>query len=164
LPRTSTQASEEESQQRRKARFLDLNKIAKPQSYEGWIKRQKKEQPASHIFDESVWYVQSNSLEYVYIWGFVNTNIPSVICLEVIVRKALVRALKCHHVFHQECLDGWFGRLHDYCPLCHRLIVSREAGPADEDEAERGSIDEETALVRGTDRSEGIENALPATT
>jgi len=71
----------------------------------------------------------------------------SVICLEVIEGKALVRALRCHHVFHQECLDGWFGRLHDYCPLCHRLIVSREGGPANGDEAERGSINEETALV-----------------
>lgn len=69
------------------------------------------------------------------------------ICLETINQKAVVRGLQCHHVFHQSCLDEWFGRLHDYCPLCHRLIVAREGGAVDEGEAEQGSIHDEDFLM-----------------
>jgi hypothetical protein len=74
----------------------------------------------------------------------------SVICLEVIDKKALVRGLQCYHVFHQSCLDGWFGRLHDYCPLCHRLIVARDGGAVDENEAEQGSIYDQDFLIPPT--------------
>lgn len=74
----------------------------------------------------------------------------SVICLEVIDKNALVRGLQCHHVFHQSCLDGWFGRLHDYCPLCHRLIVARDGGAVDENEAEQGSIYDQDFLIPPT--------------
>lgn len=42
------------------------------------------------------------------------------------------------------------GRLHDYCPLCHRLIVAREGGAVDESEAEQGSIRDEDLLMPPT--------------
>lgn len=51
------------------------------------------------------------------------TYVPSVICLEEFDDAAQIRGLGCHHVFHQECLDDWFGRWNEYCPLCHRPII-----------------------------------------
>ncbi|KAF2796113.1 hypothetical protein K505DRAFT_203721, partial [Melanomma pulvis-pyrius CBS 109.77] len=46
-----------------------------------------------------------------------------VICLEEFDDAAQIRGLGCLHVFHQECLDDWFGRWNEYCPLCHRPII-----------------------------------------
>lgn len=47
----------------------------------------------------------------------------SVICLDEIADSAQVRPLNCRHIFHQECLDDWFARWNEYCPLCHRPII-----------------------------------------
>ncbi|CAI6339496.1 unnamed protein product [Periconia digitata] len=46
-----------------------------------------------------------------------------VICLDDFTDDSQVRALDCHHVFHQECLDTWFARWNEYCPLCHKPII-----------------------------------------
>lgn len=57
----------------------------------------------------------------------------SVICLDEVEDTAQIRPLGCRHVFHQACLDDWFARWNEYCPLCHRPIVpgSRELRKAD---------------------------------
>lgn len=47
----------------------------------------------------------------------------SVICLEEFDDASEIRGLECRHVFHQQCLDDWFGRWNEYCPLCHRRII-----------------------------------------
>ncbi|KAF2493850.1 hypothetical protein BU16DRAFT_421668, partial [Lophium mytilinum] len=46
-----------------------------------------------------------------------------VICLEEIEDAANIRGLGCLHPFHQECLDDWYSRWNEYCPLCHRPII-----------------------------------------
>ncbi|ORY16530.1 hypothetical protein BCR34DRAFT_446449, partial [Clohesyomyces aquaticus] len=53
----------------------------------------------------------------------VSMNPLCVICLDEIEDAAQIRGLGCLHVFHQECLDDWFGRWNEYCPLCHRPII-----------------------------------------
>ncbi len=45
----------------------------------------------------------------------------SAICLDVIQPEDTIRELRCQHVFHQACLDTWFNRRHDDCPLCKAL-------------------------------------------
>lgn len=52
----------------------------------------------------------------------------SVICLDEIEDAAQIRGLGCLHLFHQECLDDWFGRFNEYCPLCHRPIIQGTKG------------------------------------
>ncbi|CAN4124901.1 unnamed protein product [Withania somnifera] len=37
-----------------------------------------------------------------------------------------VRKLACRHVFHTECLDGWFNTLNFNCPLCRLDLVPGE--------------------------------------
>ncbi|PVI06750.1 hypothetical protein DM02DRAFT_407436 [Periconia macrospinosa] len=46
-----------------------------------------------------------------------------VICLEDFAETSQIRVLGCHHVFHQECVDNWFARWNEYCPLCHQPII-----------------------------------------
>ncbi|KAH8728309.1 hypothetical protein GQ44DRAFT_702128 [Phaeosphaeriaceae sp. PMI808] len=45
------------------------------------------------------------------------------ICLDDFVQDAQVRGLRCLHAFHAHCLDEWFSRFNEYCPLCHRTII-----------------------------------------
>jgi E3 ubiquitin-protein ligase RHA2 len=30
----------------------------------------------------------------------------------------MVRNMKCIHIFHTACLDEWYARGHNQCPLC----------------------------------------------
>lgn len=46
-----------------------------------------------------------------------------VICLEQFEDASQIRGLECSHVFHQACVDDWFSRYNEYCPLCHRPII-----------------------------------------
>nr|XP_009607425.1 E3 ubiquitin-protein ligase RHA2A-like [Nicotiana tomentosiformis] len=49
-----------------------------------------------------------------------------VVCLNRFVDGESVRKLACRHVFHTECLDGWFNTLNFNCPLCRSSLVSEE--------------------------------------
>ncbi|KAF1839284.1 hypothetical protein BDW02DRAFT_235035 [Decorospora gaudefroyi] len=46
-----------------------------------------------------------------------------VICLDAMQAQDSIRALKCGHIYHRQCFDRWFTGSHDYCPLCHRLVL-----------------------------------------
>ncbi|KAF2735772.1 hypothetical protein EJ04DRAFT_434454 [Polyplosphaeria fusca] len=78
--------------------------IVKAQQFVDWAKKQRLEHPGAPLPPEL-----SHPL--------------CVICLEEIEDAAQIRGLGCFHVFHQECLDDWFSRWNEYCPLCHRPIV-----------------------------------------
>ncbi|MCD9643381.1 Ubiquitin-protein ligase [Datura stramonium] len=49
-----------------------------------------------------------------------------VVCLHRLGDGDRVRKLACRHVFHTECLDGWFNTLNLNCPLCRSTFVSGE--------------------------------------
>lgn len=53
------------------------------------------------------------------------------ICLDTIDAEAEIRVLRCSHIFHQRCLDEWFVRWNQYCPLCHRPILMAEDSEPD---------------------------------
>ncbi|KAG2200744.1 hypothetical protein INT47_002788 [Mucor saturninus] len=45
------------------------------------------------------------------------------VCLDEFENKQPVRVLKCHHVFHRECVDRWLCESHNSCPVCRRVPV-----------------------------------------
>ncbi|KAF2006582.1 hypothetical protein P154DRAFT_529621 [Amniculicola lignicola CBS 123094] len=91
-------ASKEE---RRKKRMAKLNSSAKPQHFVDWAAKLRDEHPDASFA----------------------MNPICVICLDQIEDAAQIRGLGCLHVFHQECLDDWFNRFNEFCPLCHRPII-----------------------------------------
>ncbi|KAL2010249.1 hypothetical protein VTN00DRAFT_6056 [Thermoascus crustaceus] len=46
----------------------------------------------------------------------------SAICLEAVDGSQTIHDIKCHHVFHDRCLEGWFVECHFDCPLCHAVF------------------------------------------
>ncbi|GFF53736.1 hypothetical protein IFM53868_08415 [Aspergillus udagawae] len=55
-----------------------------------------------------------------------NDPIICAICLEEVLKTQSVRCLECRHVFHCWCLEKWFLRLHNTCPVCHETICPDE--------------------------------------
>lgn len=66
----------------------------------------------------------------------IHTN--SAICLEAVNPSQTIHSLKCHHVFHDRCLEGWFLECHFDCPLCHAVFFYFCAG---NNSTESGSSD-----------------------
>ncbi|KAH6714343.1 hypothetical protein BKA61DRAFT_358832 [Leptodontidium sp. MPI-SDFR-AT-0119] len=46
------------------------------------------------------------------------THLACAICLNEFTDEQLVRDISCSHVFHTDCLDEWYARGHNQCPLC----------------------------------------------
>lgn len=108
LPRIGPAGTAESKEERRKKRMAKLDKSVKAQNFQDWMSRQSEEHPDLTI-----------------------TRMPlCVICLEEIEDAAQIRGLGCLHVFHQQCLDDWFSRWNEYCPLCHRPILQSPKGAA----------------------------------
>ncbi|KAK4358369.1 hypothetical protein RND71_023979 [Anisodus tanguticus] len=53
-------------------------------------------------------------------------SVTCAVCLNRLSDGDQVRKLACKHVFHTECLDGWFSTLNFNCPLCRSALVSGE--------------------------------------
>lgn len=47
----------------------------------------------------------------------------SVICLETLQDKDLVRDLPCGHIYHSECIEKWHLKQHHTCPVCKTFYV-----------------------------------------
>ncbi|EUC32262.1 hypothetical protein COCCADRAFT_37782 [Bipolaris zeicola 26-R-13] len=45
------------------------------------------------------------------------------ICLDDFADDSQVRGLECAHAFHSHCLDEWYTKYNEYCPLCHGPII-----------------------------------------
>ncbi|OJJ50595.1 hypothetical protein ASPZODRAFT_21150 [Penicilliopsis zonata CBS 506.65] len=56
-----------------------------------------------------------------------DTNFVCAICLDPIAESASIHALKCNHVFHDQCLEEWFLHFHFTCPLCHAAFYDADA-------------------------------------
>jgi len=106
LPRLTKPESESEKAERRNKRLARLDACARSQPFVDWAEKQRKDDPEAAV----------------------TVNPLCVICLDEVEDTAQIRPLGCRHIFHQECLDDWFARWNEYCPLCHRPIVpgSRE--------------------------------------
>ncbi|KAK7520421.1 hypothetical protein IWZ03DRAFT_358492 [Phyllosticta citriasiana] len=84
-----------------KRRMMNLERACKTQAFKAWCAKHEEAHP-----------------EYKS-----EIIMTCVICLEQIEDKEKVRALDCNHVFHQNCLDDWYCRWNEFCPLCHRPIL-----------------------------------------
>ncbi|KAK8229332.1 hypothetical protein HDK90DRAFT_513545 [Phyllosticta capitalensis] len=100
LPRLIKSQSSRSKTDGQKRRMLNLERACKTQAFKTWCAKHEEAHP-----------------EYK------SEIMTCVICLEQIEDKEKVRALDCNHVFHQGCLDDWFCRWNEYCPLCHRPIL-----------------------------------------
>ncbi|KAF2139892.1 uncharacterized protein K452DRAFT_231304 [Aplosporella prunicola CBS 121167] len=85
-----------------KKRMHNLEKACKSQIFEKWCSEHESQHPE---------YKSQHPI--------------CTICLETIEDMAHIRNLGCQHVFHQDCLDNWFSRFNEFCPLCHRPILPR---------------------------------------
>ncbi|GFF52379.1 hypothetical protein IFM61606_06278 [Aspergillus udagawae] len=50
-------------------------------------------------------------------------SIACSICLDPVLEHHPIHALQCRHVFHDLCLERWFLRDHNSCPLCQSALV-----------------------------------------
>ncbi|KAF2453428.1 hypothetical protein BDY21DRAFT_124929 [Lineolata rhizophorae] len=106
LPRIYRPESPESKAKRRQQRISRLDKFVKSENFHEWCSKHTSERPGQ----------------------FTTTNPLCVICLDEIEDSSQIRGLGCLHVFHQHCLDDWFARFNEFCPLCHRPIVQQKAG------------------------------------
>jgi len=94
---TEAARKEERMQKRRE----ELENSIKTQHFYDWLAIQKEKHPGSVLTTDPV----------------------CAICLDEFNEDAQIRGLRCSHAFHTQCLDEWFGRCNEFCPLCHRTII-----------------------------------------
>ena len=46
------------------------------------------------------------------------------ICLDTLKVNEFQRTLKCTHCFHKKCIDRWFKKDNDCCPMCRTVIIN----------------------------------------
>ncbi|KAG9383187.1 RING-finger-containing ubiquitin ligase [Pyrenophora tritici-repentis] len=88
-------------EERWQSRQNELDSHIKSQSFYVWLASQKEKNPASLQMSDPI----------------------CAICLDEFVDDAQIRGLECSHAFHSHCLDEWFTKYNEYCPLCHRPII-----------------------------------------
>ncbi|KAH7109711.1 hypothetical protein EDB81DRAFT_592729, partial [Dactylonectria macrodidyma] len=62
-----------------------------------------------------IWYKLPNNLPKMCLGS---NSTPSIICLETLQDRDMVRHLPCDHIFHSNCITKWFLKQHDTCPVC----------------------------------------------
>ena len=45
------------------------------------------------------------------------------ICLESLNKGEYEKVLECKHTFHKKCIDRWFKKDNDFCPMCRLKII-----------------------------------------
>jgi hypothetical protein len=46
------------------------------------------------------------------------------ICLESLNKGEYEKVLECKHAFHKKCIDRWFKKDNDFCPMCRLKIIT----------------------------------------
>jgi len=46
------------------------------------------------------------------------------ICLDEITTGEYQKTLDCKHCFHKKCIDRWFKKDNDFCPMCRLKIIN----------------------------------------
>lgn len=103
--------------ERMKQRLEEINTIIKSQNFYEWLATQNEKGSKSRLGADSLWYLFSP----LHFTSKITLN--SAICLDDFTEDAQIRGLRCSHAFHAHCLDEWFARFNEYCPLCHRTII-----------------------------------------
>ena len=45
------------------------------------------------------------------------------ICLEQLHKGEYQKVLDCKHCFHKKCIDRWFKKDNDFCPMCRLKVI-----------------------------------------
>jgi hypothetical protein len=53
----------------------------------------------------------------------VNVDFVCAICIENFKTNEFYRQLTCKHCFHKKCIDRWFKREHNDCPMCRTKVI-----------------------------------------
>ncbi|KAH7677476.1 Zinc finger RING/FYVE/PHD-type protein [Dioscorea alata] len=61
-----------------------------------------------------------------------SSEVECVVCMATISNGEEIRELKCRHLFHKACLDGWLEHGQATCPLCRSSLLSAGAMTAGE--------------------------------
>ncbi|KAF2627649.1 hypothetical protein BU25DRAFT_341004 [Macroventuria anomochaeta] len=101
LPGLTHDVEAARKEERMKKRREELESNIKTQYFYEWLAAQKEKHPDSLLTTDPV----------------------CAICLDEFDEDAQIRGLRCSHAFHAQCLDEWFGRYNEFCPLCHRTII-----------------------------------------
>jgi hypothetical protein len=103
-------------------RLNQLNQLHPVAVFNKWYKEdQTNHSDELHINQENeIWYTAQAFL----CLGISSLTYQSVICLDLIGENDLIRALSCRHIYHTQCFDPWFSGTHDFCPMCHRLVLA----------------------------------------
>jgi hypothetical protein len=48
---------------------------------------------------------------------------PCPICMDDFCKGEYQRTLECTHVFHKKCIDKWFKKDKNDCPMCRKVII-----------------------------------------
>jgi len=46
------------------------------------------------------------------------------ICLECVNKGEYEKTLECKHSFHKKCIDRWFRKDNDFCPMCRLKVIN----------------------------------------
>ena len=52
------------------------------------------------------------------------TDIECPICLEQLNVGEYQKTLECKHCFHKKCIDHWFKKDHNVCPMCRKIVIN----------------------------------------
>lgn len=131
IPRLHADETPASKEERRKNRLARLDSSVKAQHFVDWAATQRIEHPDVEVEAgvHALWCVAPGPQGLFTSIRLLIVRWRSVICLEEFSSASQIRGLGCLHVFHQECLDDWFGRWNEYCPLCHRPIIQGLADP-----------------------------------
>jgi len=89
--------------------FLDVTtRFGSPVTNEIEIKNQRK--------------LKIKQIKYHKVKNESETECP--ICLENLKTNEYQRTLDCKHCFHKKCIDRWFKKDNDCCPMCRATIIN----------------------------------------
>ncbi|KAF1974163.1 hypothetical protein BU23DRAFT_532157 [Bimuria novae-zelandiae CBS 107.79] len=110
-----TKGKTQSDEQRQSARLEKLENAVKSELFMDWAKKAREKHPEGQY-----------------------DKLLCVICLDELEDASQIRGLGCNHIFHQSCLDDWFGRYNEYCPLCHRPIIPGAVARTPRTRSDRG--------------------------
>ena len=80
---------------------------------------------ASPVTDFELKNIRKNkikNIKYKKVKEEVDTECP--ICLEQIKLGEYKKTLDCKHCYHKKCIDRWFKKDNDFCPMCRMKIIN----------------------------------------
>ncbi|KAJ1412029.1 Zinc finger, RING-type [Sesbania bispinosa] len=75
------------------------------------------------ILDFLYHFMQSPSQPSVCHYVSTHEDVDCAVCLSKMRDREEIRVLRCHHVFHRDCLDTWVGFNKATCPLCRDSLL-----------------------------------------